>query len=373
MVQPAAELDAIVYSLGDTTLWRVSVPDMTVRGSAVLTGIASVSASGQGFTGGWYLSSGSLGKTVAFLSTVDERLVFVDVGTMAVTKQVDLKALLGAGSVHPFRVALDEPRGKAFVAVADTDAGITRFVSVDATTGAMTTVAATSTLLSVGFGVSADGTALYSCQRATCEAWPTTAAQSATANVAIAHASVAPTTIFSVAGDATAASVPEVAFSASRTEAKPGRAVFLDWSAKSVSSCAASGDWNGSRPTKGAETIVPHAEGVYSYILACDGVTKSVTVVVREDPALEPPTLEVSLSSPKVRMGEPATITWATTGATTCSAGDVAAELPASGSGFIVAPIPGSFTRTLTCTGPGGTVSRSITLTVGLPNLFDLF
>jgi hypothetical protein len=72
-------------------------------------------------------------------------------------------------------------------------------------------------------------------------------------------------------------------------------------------------------------------------------------------------------------MGESATVTWATTGATSCSAGDIAADLPASGSGFLVAPIPGSFTRTLTCTGPGGTVSRSITLTVGLPSWFGLF
>ena len=377
MVQPASELDAIVYSRGDSTLWRVSVPDMTIRGSVALTGIAPVPTSGPGLIGGWYLGSGLLGKTVAFLSTVDEQLVFVNVSTMSVTKQVDLKALLGTGNVHPFRVALDEPHGKALVAVADTDAGITRFVSIDSTTGAMTTIAATSTLLSVGFGVSADGTTLYSCQRSACEAWPTAAVQPKTnAQVAHAHADVVtPTYGFSGVGSsaANADSVPDIMFSTSRTEVKPGRAVFLDWSAKNVASCNASGDWIGSRPTKGAETIVSRAEGVYNYVLACDGVTKFVTIVVRENPVLEPPTLEVSLSSAKVRMGEQATITWTTTGASSCSAGDIAADLPASGSGFVASPIPGSFTRTLTCTGPGGIVSRSITLTVGLPSLFGLF
>jgi hypothetical protein len=382
MVQPASELDAIVYSRGDTTLRKVSVSDMTVRGSVALTGIAPIT-SNPGVTGGWQVVSGSLGKAVAFLAAPDEQLVFVDVATMLVTKQIDLKSLLGTGNVHPFRVALDEPRGKAFVAVADTDAGITRFVSLDATTGAMTTIAATSTLLSVGFGVSADGTMLYSCQRAACEALSTSAVQpkamaGGTTAVRTSAAAAVRSGAFFLGGDASAPardSVPELELSVSRTETKPGKAVFLSWSGKDVKSCLAFGDWHDSRPTKGAETVLPRQEGMFTYSLACTGqngdVVKSVTVTVRENPAVLPPTLDVSVPA-KVRVGKSAVIRWSTTDADSCDAGDLGKQ-PTNGSAFVASPIPGTFTQVITCKGPGGTVSRSVTLTVGLPNLLDLF
>ncbi|MGA3098682.1 MAG: hypothetical protein ABSF25_19685 [Bryobacteraceae bacterium] len=380
MVKPASELDAIVYSRGDTALWKVSVPDMTVRGSVTLSGITPVT-SNPGTVGGWQVASGSLGNTAVVLAQADEQLAFVDIGTMSVTTQVSLKTLLGTGNVHPFRVALDEPHGKALVAVADTDAGLTRFVSVDAASGAMATIAATSTLLSVGFGVSADGATLYSCERAACEAWPTAAVQpQATAPVAARAGAAAPSSVLYLGGGTGAAAdtpglVPEIAFSASRTEVKPGRAVFLSWSAKDVASCFAFGDWQDPRPTSGAETVLPKQEGTFTYSLACTGedgdTVKSVTVAVRENPAVLPPTLDVSAPA-KVRVGESAAIRWATTNADSCSAGDLG-DQPTNGSAFVASPIPGSFTRTLTCVGPGGAVSRSVTLTVGLPNPLDLF
>jgi hypothetical protein len=383
MVKPASELDAIVYSRGDATLWRVSVPDMTIRGSVALSGIARVT-SDPGVLGGWQVASGSLGKTAVVLSQADEQLVFVDIGTMSVTKQVNLKTLLGTGNVFPIRVAFDEPRGRAFVAVGDGDANLARFVSIDSTTGAMTTIAATSTLFAIGFGISADGTTLYSCERAACNALPTSAVQpkAMTGSTAAAHARIAaPMAAFTLTSGSGATtdsknSVPEITLSASRTETKPGKAVFLSWSAKDVTSCFAFSDWQGPRSIAGAETVLPAAEGTYTYNLACTGkdgdAVKSVTVVARENPAVVPPTLEASVSPAKVRVGESAAIKWSTTDADSCAAEDLGNQ-PVNGSAFAASPIPGSFTRTITCKGPGGIVSRQVTLTVTLPNLFDLF
>jgi hypothetical protein len=383
MVKPASELDAIVYSRGDATLWRVSVLDMTIRGSVALSGIAHVT-SDPGVLGGWQVASGSLGKVAVVLAQADDQLVFVDIGTMSVTKQVNLKTLLGTGNVFPIRVAFDEPRGRAFVAVGDGDANLARFVSIDSTTGAMTTIAATSTLFAIGFGISADGTTLYSCERAACNALPTSAVQpkAMTGSTAAAHArAAAPTAAFTLSGGSGATTdatnlVPEITLSASRTETKPGKAVFLSWSARDVTSCFAFSDWQGPRPIAGAETILPAAEGTYTYNLACTGkdgdAVKSVTVVARENPAVVPPTLEASVSPAKVRVGEPAAIRWSTTDADSCAAEDLGNQ-PVNGSAFAASPIPGSFTRTITCKGPGGIVSRQVTLTVTLPNLFDLF
>jgi hypothetical protein len=246
----------------------------------------------------------------------------------------------------------------------------------------MTTIAATSTLLSVGFGVSSDGTMLYSCQRAACEALSTSAVQpkamaSGTTAVRTSAAATVRSGFFFSGGDASvpATSVPELAISVSRAETKPGKAVFLSWSAKNVATCFAFGDWHDFRPVKGAATVLSSEEGTRNFSLACTGdngdIVKSVTITVRENPAILPPTLDVSMPE-KVRVGKPAAIRWSTTDADSCSAGDLGVQ-PTNGSAFVASPIPGTFTETLTCKGPGGTVSRSITLTVAMPSISDLF
>jgi hypothetical protein len=383
MVQLASELDAVVYSRGDTALWKVSASDRTVRGSVALTGITPVTNFGS--VGGWQLKafdSGPQAGTAVLLAQGDRQLVFADIGTMSVTKQIDLKSLLGSG-IFPLRLSLDNPGGNAIVAAWDADAGIARSFSLSlGATGAvtMTTVAATWQQLPVGFGASAAGTQLGLGQRGAFNLVSTSAVQpkAMTGNTAVAHATAAVRSGAFVSGSAASApvtSVPELALSVSRIETKPGKAVFLSWSAKDVTSCFAFGDWNDGRPTKGAETVLPKQEGTFTYSLACTGedgdTEKSVTLTVRENPAVLPPTLEVSAPA-KVRIGESAAIRWSTTNADHCDAGDLGVQ-PTNGSAFVASPIPGTFTETLTCKGPGGTVSRSITLTVAMPSISDLF
>jgi chitinase len=67
-----------------------------------------------------------------------------------------------------------------------------------------------------------------------------------------------------------------------------GHSATLNWSAAGAASCLASGDWVGSRPASGTESVTPPAPGSYGYVLTCDGpagtVSQSATLTVREPP-----------------------------------------------------------------------------------------
>jgi hypothetical protein len=171
------EAGAIVYSREDTSLWWVSIPTMAVKGSLVLQGISKASVTRQnGSTiGGWQVaafSSGPAAGKAVFLSSYDGILVVVDIATMTEVVRVDLVAALGT-TEFPMRLAADEANGSILVAFADVNAGLSRFASVNPVTGAVTPLAATSSLLAVGFGVSTDGTQMYACQLDKCEALST--------------------------------------------------------------------------------------------------------------------------------------------------------------------------------------------------------
>ena len=301
MAQLGSELDAVVYSRGDSTLWRISVPDMSTKGFLFLAGIAQVGAAASATAGGWQLTafnSGSAVGTGAFLAQPDRQLVIFDIATMKETRRVDLRAILGDG-LSPIRIAADETHGAVLVAIADPAAGLSRFISVDAKTGTATNLSATSNLLAVGFGVSSDGTQMYVCSLDKCQVLPISGGSSGqlTANVV----------------------------------RRP-------------------------RPRSGSDGIMPFV------------VEKPTDNPAIDEPTPSPiPTISVSVVPPEIRVGQSTTIRWSTTGAKNCvGTGDIQGQQPLNGSATITAPIPGTFTGTLTCKGPGGTVSQSATLTVTL-------
>jgi L-alanine-DL-glutamate epimerase-like enolase superfamily enzyme len=142
---------------------------VTPRGSPlVLTGFTPASQLAGTTNGGWQvaaISSGPAAGNGAVLSAYDKALSIDDLATMTELHRVSLTGI-------PFRIAADETHGTVIVAYADVDAGLTRYASVDVATGSVTPLTVTSTLLSVGFGVSSDGTKLYSCMRDKCEVLP---------------------------------------------------------------------------------------------------------------------------------------------------------------------------------------------------------
>jgi len=65
-----------------------------------------------------------------------------------------------------------------------------------------------------------------------------------------------------------------------------GERATLKWSFTGANSCAASGDWLGSRPAHGAEPVALSIPGLYNYVLTCTGsdgtVARTVALKVRD-------------------------------------------------------------------------------------------
>jgi hypothetical protein len=111
--------------------------------------------------GGWLIvvfDSGPASGTIAVLSTYDQLLLLLNESTWKVTDSVKL-------SGTPFRIVADTTNGKVIFAYANPASATTTYASVNASSGAVTPLTSTSSLLSVGFAVSADCTKIYSSQR----------------------------------------------------------------------------------------------------------------------------------------------------------------------------------------------------------------
>lgn len=153
-----------------------------------------------------------------------------------------------------------------------------------------------------------------------------------------------------------------VSIGANPTALIAGESTTLTWSSSNASACEASGAWSGAVALAGTQLITPAAAGSYTYTLTCNGVAGSEVVVVAA--AVTPmPTVSVSLAPPTVSEGQPSTLTWSTTNASTCSAaGAWAGSRATSGSISVAQAVAGNYAYSLTCTGAGGSASGSVTL-----------
>ncbi len=79
---------------------------------------------------------------------------------------------------------------------------------------------------------------------------------------------------------------PANGFEVAPEEIVPGEPATLKWSFTEANSCAASGDWLGSRPASGAETVALSIPGLYNYVLTCTGsgatVARTAALTVRD-------------------------------------------------------------------------------------------
>jgi hypothetical protein len=159
-----------------------------------------------------------------------------------------------------------------------------------------------------------------------------------------------------------------VSIGANPTALTVGQSTTLTWSSSNATACQASDAWNGAVALSGTQLVAPPAAGTFTYILTCDGVTSSESVVVANAPT-PMPTVSLSLVPASVPAGQPSTLTWSTTNARTCVASSVpsgawAGSQATSGSITVAQAVAGTYTYTLSCTGAGGSASGSVTLGV---------
>jgi len=144
----------------------------------------------------------------------------------------------------------------------------------------------------------------------------------------------------------------------------------ITWSSTDATSCTAAstaGDFTGAKSTSGSAVTSAINTSPRTYSLTCTGTggtsaTDSVTVSV---PA---PTVNFSANPTTVIFGGTSDITWSTSNATNCSTSGGTAGWPSASKGLSGTETSGGMTANTTfnisCSGPGGTTNRSVTVTV---------
>jgi len=154
---------------------------------------------------------------------------------------------------------------------------------------------------------------------------------------------------------------PSAMLFAAPSSVASGQAAVLSWSSTGATSCNASGAWSGAVNLNGTQSTAPLTVAA-SYSLSCSGPggssNASTTVNVI-------PTVNVSVYPSVVAPGDSSTLTWLSTNASECTAGDGwSGTLPNNGT-QLTSLVSTTTTYTLSCSGPGGASAvASATLTV---------
>jgi hypothetical protein len=163
-----------------------------------------------------------------------------------------------------------------------------------------------------------------------------------------------------------APSAPTLALA--QTTVTVGNSTTLTWSSSDASSCMASGNWTGTEPTSGSQTITPTSAGAETFSLTCSnsvGTSGASTVTLTAtEPLPAAPTLTLAASS--VVAGKSTTINWSSANTTGCTAsGSWSGALASSGSQTLTPMMAGSDTYSLTCANAtGNSPASTVNLTV---------
>jgi hypothetical protein len=139
----------------------------------------------------------------------------------------------------------------------------------------------------------------------------------------------------------------------------------LTWSSTNAPSCTASGNWSGSKAISGSQTNNDLTADKH-YVLTCTGAggsaDDSADVNVGAPPA---PTLTFTATETNVPYDGSTTLKWSSTNATSCTAtGNWNGTKDLSGQ-EVRSSITEDKSYTLTCTGAGGSIDRTVSVTVG--------
>jgi len=159
-------------------------------------------------------------------------------------------------------------------------------------------------------------------------------------------------------------SAPTLTLAVSPNQVTSGSSSTLNWTTTNANSCAASGDWTGTKGTSGAETASAITTNK-SYTLTCTGaggnVAKTAQVTVQTAAA---PTLTLAASPTQVTSGGSTSLSWTATNAQSCTASGGWTGTKAVSGTETTSNIIANTSYTLTCTGAGGSVAKTAQVTV---------
>lgn len=172
---------------------------------------------------------------------------------------------------------------------------------------------------------------------------------------------------------------PSLTFLASPNQVSSGGSTTLTWSSTNATSCSAgaypaNSQWTGSKASSGSQSIT-NLTAITVFSLTCTGAggsaTKTATVNIS---AASVPTLTFSASPTSISSGGSTSLAWSSANATSCSAIASPSNSQWSGSKVtsgsqVITNLTTNTTFTLTCTGAGGSVTQSVTVTVQPPTI----
>ncbi|NOY62581.1 MAG: hypothetical protein GXP10_05385, partial [Gammaproteobacteria bacterium] len=164
----------------------------------------------------------------------------------------------------------------------------------------------------------------------------------------------------------TTPTAPTLTFGATNNSILSGASTTLTWSTSNASACTASGDWGGSKATSGS-TSTGTLTATSTFTLDCSGsggnIQKSVQVTV----AAPVPTLSFSAASNSLLAGESTQLTWSSTNASSCFASVGWSGTKATSGSASTGALSANSTFTLNCSGSGGSIEKSVQVTVTTP------
>ena len=171
-------------------------------------------------------------------------------------------------------------------------------------------------------------------------------------------------TPFSGSDAAAAAAVPTVNLESTPASVAVGETTTLKWSALHAETCTASGGWSGTQPISGTLSTTP-LTATTSYTITCSGAggtaSQSRQVVVTHQSA---PAITLTASPTTISSLGSSTLTWKATNATNCLASDGWHGAVATSGTWSTGQLSNKTDYVLTCTGPGGSATQSVTVSV---------
>ena len=163
---------------------------------------------------------------------------------------------------------------------------------------------------------------------------------------------------------------PTLTFSATPTLITVGQSSTLSWNAINATGCTASNGWTGAKAVSGTQSVSPTATTTYALSCIGAGGNAAQQVTVNVKPAAPAaPTLTFTAAPTAITSGQSSTLTWSATNATSCTASVGWTGAKAVSGTQSVTPTANT-TYTLACTGAGGTVTKSATVTVTAAGAF---
>jgi plastocyanin len=171
---------------------------------------------------------------------------------------------------------------------------------------------------------------------------------------------------------------PTITFNASPLLVLPGGTITFVWNTSNTTSCTASGGtgndgWSGNQPLNTTGTAIGpiNSTGTFTYTLSCTGgggtSTQSIIILISSNPVPPPIAVDLTINPSTITAGQSAQLSWTSTNASSCVAsGSWAGQQPTNGSAVSTGTlaVPGQYSYTLICSGPGGSASSTANLTV---------